>query len=159
MRHRFILFTVLLFSTTAVYAAKPSKEQRNKKVIMDVMNNINKHDIAAAVHNYAPDFIEYGDGSMPPVHGDTVLQMYLAAFPDIKSEHFIFCADGDYVMVYSDVSGTWKGAIGGMEPTNTVIKIRDVDVFKLNEAGKVIEHRNIQNVGCALAMAQAALHK
>lgn len=159
MKCRFILFALLTFSVSTVYAAKLTKEQRNKKVIMDVMNNINRHDIAAAVRNYAATFVEYGDGSMPPVHGDTVLQMYIAAFPDLKSENFIYCADGDYVMVYSDVTGTWKGALGGMQPTNTGIKIKDVDVFKLNAAGKVIEHHNVQNVGCVLSTAQAAAHK
>jgi len=159
MKSRFIFFTLLIVSISTAYAAKPTKEQRNKAVIMNVMNNINKHDIAAAVHNYAPDFVEYGDGSMPPVHGDTVLQMYIAAFPDLKSENFIYCADGDYVMVYSDVTGTWKGALGGMQPTNTSIKIKDVDVFKLNAVGKVVEHHNIQNVGCVLSTAHAAAHK
>lgn len=141
---------------------QPSKKERNKQVIMDCIANINKHDIAAATQNYAPDFIEYGDGSMPPLKGDSSrmeLQMFMAAFPDLKSANSIYCADGDYVMVYSDITGTWTGDIMGMKATGKPLKTIDVDVFKLNDEGKVTEHHNIQNVPCGLAMLGAKFPK
>jgi predicted ester cyclase len=48
-------------------------------------------------------------------------------------------------MVYGEWSGTWKGDLMGMKATGKTFKINDVDIFKFNDAGKMIEHRSVQS--------------
>lgn len=49
-------------------------------------------------------------------------------------------------MVYGTWSGTWKGDLMGMKATVKSFKVKDVDIFKFNDAGKVIEHRDVQSM-------------
>jgi predicted ester cyclase len=160
---RQILFTVATLvalsscnNTPKADSATPemSKQERNKKIIMACLDNINKHNADSALKETDASFVDYSDGSMPPMKGDSakmVLKVYLAAFPDMKNANPIYCADGDYVMVYSDVTGTWTGDLMGMKATGKSMKIKDVDVFKFNDAGKITEHHNVQNVPCVMA--------
>jgi predicted ester cyclase len=140
--------------------AKLSNQERNKQIIMACLDNINKHNADSALKEADASFIDYSDGSMPPMKGDSakmVLKVYLSAFPDMKNLNPIYCADGDYVMVYSDVTGTWTGDLMGMKATGRSMKIKDVDVFKFNAAGKIIEHHNVQSVPCVMASLGASM--
>ncbi len=125
-----------------------SKEERNKQTALASISGFNKRDVEATLKDVDNDAMEYGDGSMPPVKGrDSVkkwMEGWFAAFPDIKSDNVMAAADGDHVMVYSETSGTWKNDFMGMKATGKSFKVRDVDIFKFNDAGKIIEHRNVQ---------------
>ena len=52
-------------------------------------------------------------------------------------------ADGDKVMVYGDWSGTFKNDFMGMKATGKSFKVKDVDIFTLNDEGKITSHRNV----------------
>jgi predicted ester cyclase len=97
----------------------------------------------------ANDVVDYGDGSMPPVKGkDSVAAMmkqWMNAFPDNKGSDLKYVADGDWVMVWGEWSGTWKNDFMGMKATNKQYKLKDVDIFKFNDAGQVVEHHNVQS--------------
>jgi predicted ester cyclase len=127
-----------------------AKEERNKQTALASLHAFDNGGGADAVLKDAdPNVVDYGDGSMAPAKGvDSTkagLSMWLKAVPDYKGSDFIAVADGDYVMVYGTWTGTWKGDLMGMKPTGKTFKVADVDIFKFNDAGKVIEHRSVQS--------------
>lgn len=122
---------------------------------MGSMDGINKHDAGMVVKDAASNFMDYGDGTHPPMPLDSakpMLQMWMNAFPDTKGENMVYCADGDYVTVMADWTCTWKNDFMGMKATGRSATYKDVDIFKLDDAGKITEHRSVQNFGCVLGM-------
>jgi predicted ester cyclase len=135
------------------------KEERNKEAALESVRGFNNKDVDAIMKYADSSMVDYGDGSMPPLKNvDTArywLQQWLQAVPDIKGEYLLAVADGDYVMVYGEWSGTWKNDLMGMKATGKSFKVNDVDIFKFNDAGKMIEHRNVQSnatVGAQVGM-------
>jgi predicted ester cyclase len=126
-----------------------SKTERNKKVIMASFAAMESKNVADMLKDCSPDCVDYGDGSMPPIKGkDSVMKMlqgWMTAFPDNKGSDLKYVADGDWVMVWGEWSGTWKGDFMGMKATNKSYKMKDVDIFKMNDAGQVVEHHNVQS--------------
>jgi len=74
-----------------------------------------------------------------------MINQWMNAFPDNKGDNLKYVADGDWVMVWGDWSGTFKNDFMGMKATNKTYKMKDVDIFKLNDAGQVVEHHNVQS--------------
>jgi predicted ester cyclase len=165
------LFTVLAVSTicfaacgggssttapatdTTTKAPAMSKEERNINTVKHGMDAINAHDVDKMKQDMATNFTEYGDGSMPPVKGDSawmMLKEWLTAFPDTKIENTVYTATGDYVMAFSDYSGTFKGDMMGIKATGKSCKYKDVDIFKMTDDGKVLEHHNIYPAGAIM---------
>ncbi len=126
-----------------------SKTERNKKVVMASMEAMMAKNVDEAFKNVAPDVVDYNDGSMPPMKGkDSIMNMikgWMNAFPDNKGTDLKYVADGDWVMVWGEWSGTWKNDFMGAKATNKSYKMKDVDIFKLNDAGQIVEHHNVQS--------------
>jgi predicted ester cyclase len=141
-------------------ATTESKPERNKKIIMASFDAMASHNVSDMLKDCAADCVDYGDGSMPPVKGkDSVMKMlneWMTAFPDNKGDNLKYVADGDWVMVWGDWLGTWKGDFMGMKATNKSYKMKDVDIFKLNDAGQVVEHHNVQSPNTM--MMQVGMH-
>lgn len=132
-------------------APAESKQERNKRIVKESMENgILKHDANAVLKDAAANFTDYNDGSWPPASNiDTLknmITMWMAAMPDYSGENLMYVADGDHVMVYGEYSWTWTGDMMGMKADGKKYKTRDVDIFKLNDEGKIIEHRSVQNM-------------
>ncbi len=125
------------------------KEERNKKTALASVEGINAHDANVVLKDAAPDAVDYGDGSMAPTKSmDSVkagLSAWLTAFPDVKGENLKAVADGDWVVVWGDWSGTWKGDFMGQKATGKSYKLKDADIFKFNDDGKITEHHSIQS--------------
>jgi len=125
------------------------KEERNKKTALASIEGFKSHDVNTILKDAAPDATDYGDGSRPATKGlDSIrpgLTAWLTAFPDVKGENLTAVADGDWVMIWGDWSGTWKGDFMGQKSTGKSYKIKDVDIFKFNDEGKIIEHHNVQS--------------
>ena len=121
---------------------------------------MNSHNVAEALKYCTADVVDYGDGSMPPVKGrDSITKMineWMTAFPDNKASDIKYVADGDWVMVWAKQSGTWKGDMMGMKANNKSYKLMDVDIFKLNDDGQIIEHHNVQSPNTM--MMQVGMH-
>ncbi|MCS3796745.1 ester cyclase [Niastella sp. OAS944] len=130
-------------------AMAESKTERNKKVIMASFAAMESKNVAEMLKDCSPDCVDYGDGSMPPIKGrDSIMKMiqtWMTAFPDNKGSDLKYVADGDWVMVWGEWSGTMKGDFMGMKATNKSYKMKDVDIFKMNDAGQVVEHHNVQS--------------
>jgi predicted ester cyclase len=125
-----------------------AKEERNKKIALESIDGINAHNIDMVLQNVAPDAVDYGDGSMDAIKGiDSIkatISSWLNAFPDVKGENLKAVADDDWVMVWGDWSGTWKNDFMGQQATGKSYKIKDVDIFRFNDDGKITEHHFVQ---------------
>ena len=133
-------------STTTATDSKEAKEERNKQIVEASLKGVDDGDVDVVFKDAAPDMVDYGDGSMKPMKVDSVkgfLKMWMAAIPDYKGSDFTTVADGDNVMVYGTWSGTWKNDMMGAKATGKSFKIKDVDFFKLNDDGKITEHRSV----------------
>lgn len=130
------------------------KQDRNKKIVMASMENFAKGDMDAMLKDAAPNFTDYSDGSGTPITNidslKSFFKMVTNSIQGYKGENFKYYADGDEVLVYADWTGTFKNDLMGIKATGKPVKFRDIDMFKLNDDGKIIEHRSIQNIGAVL---------
>lgn len=135
-------------------ASEESKQERNRKVVMASMEGFINNDLDKIFNDAASSYIDYADGSMAPVTNvDSVkmfFKMLIDAIPDYKGENFLYLADGDHVAVIADWSGTFKNDLMGIKATGKTFKFKDVEIFKLNDEGKLTEHRSIANLGMVL---------
>lgn len=131
--------------TTSTAMSAEDKEERNKKTALASVNAITTRNVDEILKDVAADAVDYGDGSMPPMKGlDSIkpgLKAYMDAFPDYKGDNLQAVADGDWVYVSGDWTGTFKNDFMGIKATGKSFKIKDVDIFKFNDAGKMTEHR------------------
>jgi len=134
-----------------------SKQERNKKIIMASMESFNKGDLDATFKDIAPAFVEYADGTMPPITNiDSLkgfIKMVKASIEGYKGENLQYYADGDHVLVHGDWEGVFKNDLMGIKATGKPIRFKDVDIFKLNDEGRVVEHSSVQNLGAVLMAA------
>ena len=128
---------------------KEMKEERNKKTAMASIEGIEKRDVDLVLKDATPDGVDYGTGEMPAVKGlDSVkagLKSWLDAMESVKGSNLLYVADGDYVIVYGDWEGKYKSDFMGMKTAGKSYKVKDVDVFKFNDEGKIVEHRSVQS--------------
>ncbi len=137
-----------------------AQEEKNKATALATINALIAGDIDAVVKDGPADgnVTDYGDGSMPPTQGvDSIkahLRMWREALSEYKADNMWAIADGDHVAVFGDWSMTFKGDFMGMKTAGKTVKIKDVDIFKFNSEGKIIEHRNVQSSAAMMAQLQ-----
>lgn len=139
-------------SDSTMTDSQEAREERNKQTALTSTQVFaNGGTVDEVLKEADKDAIDYGTGEMPEVKGvDSIksgLKMWMTAVPDYKGTDLMAVADGDYVMVYGTWTGTWKNEFMGMKPTGKSFKVKDVDIFKFNDAGKIIEHRGVQSMG------------
>jgi predicted ester cyclase len=140
--------------------AMESKQDRNKKVVMASMESFSKGDLEGTFKDAASNFTDYADGSIPPMTNidslKNFMKMMMASVENYKGENLKYYAEGDYVLVHGDWGGTFKSDLMGIKASGKPIKFKDVDIFKLNDEGKITEHSSVQNVA-AILMASGAM--
>ena len=150
-------------SVVAAYAAKDSMLEKNKATALASVQAFSSGKLDDAFKDVAPDAVDYGDGSTKPVKGrDTIINMvkgFFTAFPDYKGENFMVVGEGNHVAVFADYSGTFKNPMMGMKPTGKSFKVKDVDLFTFNDAGKITEHRSVQSGQTMMSMVGAKMPK
>jgi predicted ester cyclase len=165
--------TILLFTIVAIMAScnnetksdktdskenavssTDTKQERNKKVIMASMESLGKADIDGALKDAAPVFTDYADGSIPPVTDiDSLkgfLKMLFTSIENYKPGKIMLCAEGDNVIAVAEWTGIFKNDLMGIKATGKPVKFMDADIFKLNDEGKITEHRSVQNTAAVL---------
>lgn len=138
-----------------------SKQERNKKVIAASMDAFARRDIDGMVKDAAPDYMDYGDESTPPMKNldscKAFIKMLVTSITDYKASNTRLVADGDYVYYFADWSGVFAKDIMGIKASGKPLHYKDCDYFKLNEEGKITEHHSIQNIA-TLFMSQTMPH-
>lgn len=131
-------------------ASSESKQERNKKVVMASFENFMKGDIDATFKDVAPGYVDYMDGTTPAQKNiDSVkagMKAFTNAIEGYKGDNLKYYADGNDVLVFAEWSGVFKKDFMGMKATGKPIRFRDIDMFKLNDEGKITEHSSIQNL-------------
>ena len=141
----------------AIASVSESKQERNKKVIMACMESFMKGDLDGTFKDAAPSFVDYGDGTTAPVTVLDSLKNFMksltTAIEGYKGANLNYYADGDHVLVTGDWGGTFKHDLMGLKATGRPFKFKDLDMFKLNDDGKLVEHSSVQNIGATLMAA------
>ncbi len=142
----------------ATVSAVETKQDRNKKIVMASMESFMKGDLDAVFKDAAPGFVDYSDGSIPPINSVDSLKSFIkvmqASITDYIGENLKYYADGDHVIVHGDWGGTFKNDFMGIKATGKPIKFKDVDIFKFNDEGKITEHHAVQNLQAILMTAK-----
>jgi predicted ester cyclase len=150
-------------SVTAAMTAKQIILEKNKAAALASVEALGAGKMDEAFKDAATDVVDYGDGTMPPVKGldsiKSMVKLFMAAFPDYKGENFIVIGDGNQVAVFADYSGTFKNPLMGIKPTGKSFKLKDVDLFTFNDAGKITEHRSVQSNKTLMDMVGAKMKK
>lgn len=141
----------------AAMSSAESKQERNKKIVMEAMENFMKGDLDGTFKDVAAGYVDYADGSTPPMTNidslKSFIKMVTNSIEGYKGENLNYYADGDYVLVHGDWMGAFKNDLMGIKATGKPVKFKDVDIFKLNDEGKIVEHSSVQNVGAVLMAA------
>ncbi|MDQ4091530.1 MAG: ester cyclase [Actinomycetota bacterium] len=115
----------------------------NKAVVDDFIQALFTKGDPSAVDRYlAEDFVAHD----PPMQGVTAdaagfrdaALMLRGAFPDWHSEVHLLIAEDDYVVERFTASGTHLGEFMGAAPTNRVVAMPGINIFRLRH-GKIVE--------------------
>jgi predicted ester cyclase len=98
---------------------------------------------------FAPDYVEhsgvpgydFGEGREGARRYITALR---EAFPDLCFEVLDLIAEGDKVVGYADVSGTFLKEFAGMKPTGKHAQWREAHICRM-ENGRVKEHWSVED--------------
>ncbi|HEY6954875.1 MAG TPA: ester cyclase [Flavisolibacter sp.] len=123
-----------------------TKVDQNKEVALSAVEAVGRYDVHAVFKECTPDFLDYGTGSSKPAPveaGKQFFKEFVTAFPDYEVSNMKCVADDEWAMVWCDCSGTWKNEFMKQQPTGKGFKFPDVDIFRFDEDGKIIEHHNI----------------
>ncbi len=128
-------------------AANENKEEKNKQVALECIRAWSSGNMDLILSHTAANAVDYGDGSTPPARGIDTMKMFMNqwrfAVNEYKSSNEIAVSDSDYVFVYADWDGSFKTDFMGMKTAGKSFHFKDVDIFKFNDEGKVIEHRAV----------------
>jgi tetratricopeptide (TPR) repeat protein len=148
---KLFVFIVLIFAGT--YAiAQSTKEERNKQTVTAAFSAMQTGDMEDAFKNYEKNILFSGNGGVAArsleldslkMNTATNRANWARAFPDVKQQIISVSADGDYVMLYTKSSGTWKKNFTIWQASGKPYQISDVTVYKFNNDGKIIEQQRI----------------
>lgn len=101
------------------------------------------HDFSLLDEIMRDDYLHHGDGPPQWKAGFIKLhEQFIKAIPDFRYNPRKMVAEGDTVMMYSNVTGTHKGEWMGCPPTGNSINYDVVDIFRI-EDGKIAEHWHV----------------
>ena len=75
------------------------------------------------------------------------------AFPDLKVVIHEQVAEGDKVTTRKTITGTHRGTLFGIAPTNQAVSIEVIDIVRLKD-GRYIEHWGINTMSSVIAALQ-----
>lgn len=155
------LLTLLVFAacqqtpapdpTTEAVKKAAETAARNKASLLRAYELINTRKFDEFVQLVTEDHIDHA--AMPEAKGREALKKnmmdFIAAFPDFKIESRQILAEGDWVMGWVNLSGTFQNDFMGMKANGKSFKISDVDILKFNADGLAPEHWAVQDY-CAM---------
>lgn len=125
-----------------------AKETSNLDLVHKGDDAFNAHKSGDLVALWADDANESDQASDKDNKGKAAIEGNLkglfSAFPDVKIQVPNAFAAGDYVIVEGKLTGTHKGALGPIKPTNKQVEISYAEVFKVKD-GKIAEVTRFRN--------------
>ena len=119
-----------------------SIEEKNKKAVYRLNEAVNKGDFSIFPDLFAPNYVYHTYPEIKGVKGFQSLQtMMRNAFPDYHEKIEYIFAEGDMVAQFYLLTGTFKGALAGTNPTGKHLSF-PVVVLSRFENGKQVEAWN-----------------
>ncbi|MGK7942053.1 MAG: ester cyclase [Crocosphaera sp.] len=104
----------------------------NKAVVSQFIEEIfNKRSLAAIDTLVSAEAIDHYKQGL-------TLSLLMTAFPDFQVKIKTMIAEGDKVTVVSTLTGTHRGKLMGIEPTNKAISVIKTDIYRVMD-GKIVE--------------------
>lgn len=133
--------------------------ERNKHTVGRFNREVIEQGNASAFHDLMdPQFI---DRTAPPGVPQGPEGMLFAfnnvlrpAFPDLKVVIHEQIAEGDKVTTRKTITGTHRGELFGIAPTNQIVSIEVIDIVRLKD-GRYVEHWGINTMSSVIAALQA----
>jgi len=121
-----------------VVAAGNDAEKKNTELVSSFFGAWEKKDSKAFLELLTDDaqHIDYSQPQDSPKGKDAAkkeFETFSKAFPDMKGNRKNVWAAGDYVVVESEMTGTFKGALGPLKPTNKTGTVHGLDVMKTRD--------------------------
>jgi steroid delta-isomerase-like uncharacterized protein len=116
-------------------------QQRNKQVVRQLFEATDQHDIERMAQLISSTNYLFHFPGMPPMDWNTTKQFSTAlasSLPDLRHEIVDMVAEGDKVAVRLSVTGTHKGELQGIPPTDKKVTFDAMDFITLID-GKVSE--------------------
>ena len=112
---------------------------RVKQLIVEGLNNGNESVIGDLI---APNYVsaEEGMSAVGPEGFKAMAAGFRTAFPDAHLEIEDMVAEGDKVVTWAVFTGTHTGPLGEIPSTGRPVRVKDVDLWRLDN-GKVVEAR------------------
>jgi len=151
-----VVFVALAVATSVAPRAQTSDTQRNREVIRQHLELMNRGEWRRAAESFAEDVQHHRgnwqDGTESIVRGKKVLtdnlEEIFRTFPDWKMEIVEIASDGDSVIVRCRVSGTHRGMatravnggmLVGVQPTGKNFQVQHIHWYKVRD-GKITDH-------------------
>jgi ketosteroid isomerase-like protein len=114
-------------AATAFYA---TWEKKDSKAFLDSLTEDAQH----------LDFSRPADGQKGKAAAKKDFDAFIKAFPDMKMNVKNMWAAGPYVVLESQATGTFKGALGPLKPTQKTGTLHGLDVMKLADGKLALGH-------------------
>ena len=116
--------------------------ESNKAAVRRLMEEgVNGGDDAVIDQYVSPDFMTREGESMSaagPEGFKDLAAVFRTAFPDGRFIIEDILAEGDKVVTWASFTGTHEGPLQGIPPTGRRVKVKDIDLYRL-ENGKIVE--------------------
>jgi steroid delta-isomerase-like uncharacterized protein len=116
-------------------------EQENIEIVRSVFDGWNAHDAKRAVKSFDSTYVSESDTLPAAIHGPDAAQkfieMYLQAFPDLHFTIEQILATGSSVVTRWHATGTHRGELMGIPPTNRAGSVHGCTVNELKN-GKIV---------------------
>ena len=114
----------------------------NKAIVKEFIDRLyTAGDLSVLDELAAPDYVDHDPpfGAPGTVDGwRGIATMIREAFPDWHSDLHALYADGDVVVERFTASGTHKGEIFGIPPSDTVCTLAGINIFRVHD-GRIVE--------------------
>jgi len=133
------------FGQNPADAAKLAKNKTTAAAIYNILDNGNVDALDNLLakdevdHQLTPDMPQGLEGTK------MVFKMFKSAFPDMKNRILDLVAEGDYVAIYTEFTGTHTGAFMGIPASNKPVRSRQLDLIRFNQAGQPAEHWGVSD--------------
>lgn len=119
-------------------------KDRNKALFHEVKQLGNERKPIDYAKYYAESFEVKGIGKGPKA-AEAYSNAFLKAFPDLQIKVLEVIAEGDLVFARCEATGTQKGEMNEIPPTNKTGKVAHWTVNRFNEEGKIVESWNLND--------------
>ena len=119
--------------------------QQNEEIVRRGLDSFNTGDMSAIDETTADGAVNHDPAQPEEGHGPEgfkqIVQMYRAAFTDLRLTVVEQFSDGDMVCTRWKSEGTNDGELAGMPPTGKYISLTGISIDKIQD-GKVVESWN-----------------